>query len=39
MELGMTPKEAEDTVLSPSPFVLARQVDLPPYHYALVFDR
>ena len=37
--LRMTPAETEDAVLSASKFALDRQVDLPPYHYALLFDR
>jgi cyclopropane fatty-acyl-phospholipid synthase-like methyltransferase len=36
--LRMTPAETEDAVLS-AEFGLSRQVDLPPYHYALVFER
>ncbi|GAA0681436.1 class I SAM-dependent methyltransferase [Natronoarchaeum mannanilyticum] len=38
-ELRMTPEETEDAVLSAAEFALDRQVDLPPYHYALLFDR
>jgi len=38
-ELRMTPAETEDVVLSASKFALDRQVDLPPYHYALLFGR
>jgi SAM-dependent methyltransferase len=38
-ELRMAPGETKDTVRSASPFVLGRQVDLPPYHYGLVFER
>ncbi|EMA26460.1 class I SAM-dependent methyltransferase [Haloarcula argentinensis] len=37
--LRMTPEETEETVLSASDFTLERQVELPPYHYALVFTR
>ncbi|WP_135366628.1 class I SAM-dependent methyltransferase [Halosimplex halophilum] len=38
-ELRMTPGETEDAVLSAAPFERDRQVELPPYHYALVFER
>ncbi|WP_135306099.1 class I SAM-dependent methyltransferase [Haloarcula amylovorans] len=38
-ELRMKPGETEDTVLSAAAFVFDRQVDLPPYHYGLVFER
>jgi len=37
--LRMTPEETENAVLSASEFTLERQVELPPYHYALVFTR
>lgn len=37
--LRMTPAATEDAVLSASEFTLERQVELPPYHYALVFTR
>jgi len=35
----MTPEETEDAVLPAAAFELDRRVDLPPYHYALVFER
>jgi SAM-dependent methyltransferase len=38
-ELRMAPGETKDTMRSASPFVLGRQVDLPPYHYGLTFER
>lgn len=38
-ELRMAPKETEDTVLPVAEFELDRRVELPPYHYALVFGR
>lgn len=38
-ELRMTPEETRDAVLSTSAVAFDRQVDLPPYHYALVFER
>ncbi|WP_135536828.1 class I SAM-dependent methyltransferase [Halostella pelagica] len=38
-ELRMTPRETEYAVLPAAPFTLDRQVELPPYHYALVFER
>ena len=38
-ELRMTPEETEDAVRSAAEFALDRRVDLPPYHYALLFDR
>jgi len=37
--LRMTPGKTEDAVLSAASFELDRQVELPPYHYALVFGR
>lgn len=37
--LRMTPAATEDAVLSAAEFTLDRQVELPPYHYALVFTR
>jgi len=37
--LRMTPAATEDAVLSASELTLDRQVELPPYHYALVFTR
>ncbi len=38
-ELRMAPSETEDAVGSVAAFDFDRQVDLPPYHYGLVFDR
>jgi len=38
-ELRMTPEETERAVGSVAGFELARRVDLPPYHYGLVFER
>ncbi len=38
-ELRMTPRETEEAVLSAAPFERDRQVELPPYHYALAFER
>lgn len=38
-KLRMTPRETEDAVLPAAAFTLDRQVELPPYHYALVFGR
>jgi len=38
-ELRMTPGETEETVCSASAFVFDRQIDLPPYHYGLLFER
>lgn len=38
-ELRMTPEETKDAVLSASAAAFDRQADLPPYHYALVFER
>lgn len=38
-EVRMTPQETEAAVRSAGEFTLDRQVELPPYHYALVFDR
>jgi hypothetical protein len=35
----MTPGETEETVLSVTSFERDRQVELPPCHYALVFER
>jgi len=37
--LRMTPEETEDAVCATAAFTLERRVDLPPYHYALVFGR
>ncbi|WP_049906243.1 class I SAM-dependent methyltransferase [Halorubrum tebenquichense] len=37
--LRTPPGETEDVVLSAAPFTLDRLVELPPYHYGLVFDR
>ncbi|MFW6000094.1 MAG: class I SAM-dependent methyltransferase [Halorubrum sp.] len=38
-ELRMTPEETEAVVTGSAAFELDRRVDLPPYHYALVFRR
>ncbi|USZ69699.1 class I SAM-dependent methyltransferase (plasmid) [Halorussus salilacus] len=39
-DLRMSPGETEAAVLdAPSGFSVARRVDLPPYHYAVVFER
>jgi ubiquinone/menaquinone biosynthesis C-methylase UbiE len=38
-DLRMTPEETESAVLGASAFTLARRVELPPHHYALVFER
>lgn len=38
-ELRMTPGETEEAVLSAAPLERDRQVELSPYHYALVFER
>jgi len=38
-EFRMTPRETEDAVLPVTGFDLDRRVELPPYHYALVFER
>ncbi len=38
-ELRMTPKETEDAVLPVAAFEVDRRVELPPYHYAVVFER
>ncbi|ELZ41219.1 type 11 methyltransferase/S-adenosylmethionine-dependent methyltransferase 3-like protein 1 [Halorubrum californiense DSM 19288] len=38
-ELRMPPEETETAVTRAAPFDFDRRVDLPPYHYALVFDR
>lgn len=38
-DLRMTPDDTEAAVLDAADFALERQVDLPPYHYALVFER
>jgi ubiquinone/menaquinone biosynthesis C-methylase UbiE len=37
--LRMSPEETADAVSSAAAFEFVRQVDLPPYHYALVFER
>lgn len=37
--LRMSPEETEATVLDTADFALERHVELPPYHYALVFER
>ncbi|WP_328767098.1 class I SAM-dependent methyltransferase [Haloarcula nitratireducens] len=38
-ELRLSPETTEQTVLDTAGFVLEATVDLPPYHYALVFKR
>jgi SAM-dependent methyltransferase len=38
-DLRLSPAETERQVTEAGPFALARQVDLPPYHYGLVFRR
>lgn len=38
-ELRLAPEETERMVLDAAEFVLEGTVDLPPYHYALVFER
>jgi SAM-dependent methyltransferase len=38
-DLRMTPDETEAVVLDAAAFDLVRQVELPPHHYALVFER
>lgn len=38
-DLRLTPEETETAVLDTAEFALARRVELPPYHYALVFER
>ncbi len=35
----MTPRETEDVVLPAAAFTLDRLVELPSYHYALIFER
>jgi len=35
----LDPEETIDAVVGPSTFTLARRVDLPPYHYGLIFER
>ncbi|OYR61791.1 SAM-dependent methyltransferase [Halorubrum ezzemoulense] len=37
--LRMDPEETAEAVRGAAPFELDRRVDLPPYHYAVVFDR
>lgn len=37
-ELRMSPEATERTVLGPTEFTLADTIQLPPYHYALVFE-
>lgn len=37
--LRQSPEATETTVLNATAFAVCRQVDLPPYHYALVFER
>jgi SAM-dependent methyltransferase len=34
----MSPQETKNTVLEAADFTLKQRVDLPPYHYALLFD-
>jgi SAM-dependent methyltransferase len=38
-QLRMTPEESKSSVCSGSEFTCSRQVELPPYHYGLVFDK
>jgi SAM-dependent methyltransferase len=38
-ELRLTPDETETAVLDAAAFAVQRCVELPPYHYALVFER
>lgn len=38
-ELRMPPEETAEAVTGAAPFELERRVDLPPYHYAVVFRR
>ncbi|WP_436344567.1 class I SAM-dependent methyltransferase [Natronorubrum sp. FCH18a] len=38
-ELRMSPEETERTVLDAAAFALEDTIELPPYHYALVFER
>jgi SAM-dependent methyltransferase len=38
-DLRLSPGETEDTVLEAADLELADRIDLPPYHYALVFER
>jgi len=38
-ELRIPPEEVADTILSVSEFGSVREIDLPPYHYALVFEQ
>lgn len=38
-DLRLTPEETETAILDAGEFALKRHVDLPPYHYALVFER
>ncbi|WP_276301515.1 class I SAM-dependent methyltransferase [Halorussus lipolyticus] len=38
-DLRMAPDETESAVLDVGAFTPKREVDLPPYHYALVFER
>ncbi|PHQ47493.1 SAM-dependent methyltransferase, partial [Halorubrum sp. C3] len=38
-ELRMPPEETEGAVSRAAAFELDRRIDLPPYHYALVFRR
>jgi SAM-dependent methyltransferase len=38
-DLRLSPEETEAAVLDAADFALERHVELPPYHYALVFER
>jgi hypothetical protein len=38
-DLRLSPEETETLVLDGSEFGLKERIDLPPYHYALVFER
>jgi SAM-dependent methyltransferase len=38
-DLRLSPAKTEQTVLEAADFEHARQVELPPYHYALLFER
>jgi len=38
-ELRMAPSETEDVVCSAADFTFEQQIDLQPYHYALLFER
>lgn len=38
-DVRMTPRETKESVLSAVSFTFDREIDLPPYHFALVFNR